>query len=113
MQQLNADLTGLKKQITAEVAKIVDGLSKEAKVDAEREIAIKKRLSELKVTVVNAGPDEAKLKMFVSDAKSKREELERLQAQYNVNKTSAESKAVPVEAKILSLATPSSVSIFP
>ncbi len=113
MQQLNADLAGLKKQITAEVSKIVDGLGKEAKLDGEREIAIKKRLSDLKVTVVNAGPDEAKLKMFVSDAKSKREELERLQAQYNVNKTRAESKAVPVEAKILSLATPSSVAIFP
>ena len=113
MQQLNADLAGLKKQITAEVSKIVDGLVKEAKVSAERETAIKKRLSELKVTVVNAGPDEAKLKMFVSDAKSKRDELERLQAQYNVNKTRAESKAVPVEAKILSPAYPSSVSVFP
>ena len=113
MQQLNADLAGLKKQITAEVSKIVDGLSKEAKVSAERETSIKKRLSELKVTVVNAGPDEAKLKMLVADARSKRDELERLQAQYNVNKTRAESKAVPVEAKILSPAYPSSVPVYP
>ena len=113
MQQLNADLAGLKKQIAGEVAKIVDGMSREAKVNAERETAIKKRLSELKVTVVNAGPDEAKLKMFVADAKSKRDELERLQAQYNVNKTRAESKAVPVEAKVLSPAYPSSVAVFP
>ncbi|MEQ1694546.1 MAG: exopolysaccharide transport family protein [Hyphomicrobiaceae bacterium] len=113
MQQLNADLAGLKKQIASEVAKIVDGMGKEAKVNAERETAIKKRLSELKVTVVNAGPDEAKLKMFIADAKSKRDELERLQAQYNVNKTRAESKAVPVEAKVLSPAYPSSVAVFP
>lgn len=113
MQQLNADLAGLKKQIASEVAKIVDGMGKEAKVNAERETAIKKRLSELKVTVVNAGPDEAKLKMYVADAKSKRDELERLQAQYNVNKTRAESKAVPVEAKVLSPAYPSSVAVFP
>lgn len=113
MQQLNADLAGLKKQIAAEVAKIVDGLGKEAKVAAERETAIKKRLSDLKVTVVNAGPDEAKLKMLVADAKSKREELERLQGQYNVNRTRAESKAVPVEAKVLSPAYPSSVAVFP
>jgi len=113
MQQLNADLAGLKKQIAAEVAKIVDGLGKEAKVAAERETSIKKRLSDLKVTVVNAGPDEAKLKMLVADAKSKRDELERLQAQYNVNRTRAESKAVPVEAKVLSPAYPSSVAVFP
>ncbi len=113
MQQLNADLAGLKKQINAEVSKIVDGLGKEAKVAAERETAIKKRLAELKTTVVNAGPDEAKLKMLVADARSKRDELERLQAQYNVNKTRAESKAVPVEAKILSQAYPSSVPVYP
>ena len=113
MQQLNADLAGLKKQITAEVSKIVDGLSKEAKVAAERETSVKKRLSELKVTVVNAGPDEAKLKMLVADARSKRDELERLQGQYNVNKTRAESKAVPVEAKILSPAYASSVPVYP
>ena len=113
MQQLNADLAGLKKQIAAEVAKIVDGIGKEAKVAAERELAIKQRLSQLKTTVVNAGPDEAQLKMLVADAKSKRDELERLQAQYNVNRTRAESKAVPVEAKILSPAYPSSVPVFP
>jgi polysaccharide biosynthesis transport protein len=113
MQQLNADLAGLKKQINAEVSKIVDGLGKEAKVSVERENAVKKRLSELKTTVVNAGPDEAKLKMLVADARSKRDELERLQAQYNVNKTRAESKAVPVEAKVLSQAFPSSVPVYP
>ena len=113
MRQLNADLAGLKTQIHAEVAKIVDGLGKEAKVAADRETAVKKRLSELKVTVVNAGPDEAKLKMLVADAQSKRDELERLQAQYNVNKTRADSKAVPVEAKLISPASPSSVPVFP
>jgi polysaccharide biosynthesis transport protein len=113
MQQLNADLGGLKKQITAEVTKIVDGLGKEAKVAADREASVKKRLSELKVTVVNAGPDEAKLKMLVADAKSKRDELERLQAQFNANTTRATAKAVPVEAKLLSPATPASVPVFP
>ena len=113
MRQLNADLAGLKSLINAEVAKIADGLSKEAKVAAEREASVKKRLSELKVTVVNAGPDEAKLKMLVADAQSKRDELERLQAQYNVNKNRADSKAVPVEAKLISAATPASVPVFP
>ncbi len=113
MQQLNADLTGLKKQITAEAAKIVDGLSKEAKVSADREMAIKKRLAELKVTVKDSGPDEAKLKELEADSKSKRDELERLLAQYNVNKSRAGSKSVPVEAKLLSPAMPSSVAVYP
>jgi uncharacterized protein involved in exopolysaccharide biosynthesis len=113
MQQLNADLAGLKKQITAEVSKIVDGLAKEAKVAVDREASIKKRLGELKTTVVNAGPDEAKLKTLMADAKAKRDELERLQAQFNANKSRVESKAVPVEAKLVSPATASSVPVFP
>jgi uncharacterized protein involved in exopolysaccharide biosynthesis len=113
MLQLNADLAGLKKQIGAEAAKIVDGLSKEAKVAADRETAIRKRLAELKVTVKESGPDEAKLKELEADSKSKRDELERLLAQYNVNKSRAGSKSVPVEAKILSAAMPSSVPVYP
>lgn len=113
MQQLNADLNGLKKQITAEVAKIVDGLTREAKVAADRETSINKRLAALKVKVVDRGPDEAQLKSLVADAKAKRDELERLQAQFNANKSRVESKAVPVEAKIVSPATASSVPVFP
>jgi polysaccharide biosynthesis transport protein len=113
MQQLNADLAGLKKQIVAEVSKFVDGLVKEARVSVDREASIKKRLSELKQTVVIAGPDEARLKMLTSDAKAKRDELERMQTQYNVNKTRADSKAVPVEAKLLAPASPASVPVFP
>ncbi|MDZ4841852.1 MAG: exopolysaccharide transport family protein, partial [Hyphomicrobium aestuarii] len=113
MQQLNADLAGLKKQITAEVAKVVDGLAREAKVAADREASINKRLATLKIKVVDKGPDEAKLKGLVADAKSKRDELERLQGQFNANKSRVESKAVPVEAKIVSAATPSSVPVFP
>ena len=37
MRQLNADLAGLKKQLTAEVSKLVDSLEKEAKVAQGRE----------------------------------------------------------------------------
>lgn len=113
MRQLNADLAGLKAEIAAEVAKIVDGLSKESKVAADREAAIKKRLSDIKATVVSAGPDEAKLKQLIADAASKRDELERLRTQYNVNTTRSDSKAVPIEAKLIAPATPTSVPVYP
>ena len=113
MRQLNADLAGLKSQINAEVAKFVDGLLKEAKVAADREASIKKRLADIKVTVVNGGPGEAKLKQLIAEAASKRDELERLRTQYNVNTTRSDSKAVPIEAKLIATATPSSVAVYP
>jgi len=114
MRQLAADLAGLKSQINTEVAKIVDGLSKEAKVAASREDAIAKSVSETKARIVKTGPDEARLRSLEADAKSKRAELERLKAQYEANRIRAgDTRAVPVEAQILSNARPASLPVFP
>jgi succinoglycan biosynthesis transport protein ExoP len=114
MRQLNADLAGLKKQISAEVAKIVEGLSKEAKVTAMREEAVAKSVSEIKTRIVDTGPDEAKLRNLEANARSKRAELDRLRAQYEGNRVRADdSRTIPVEAQIVSMARPSSVPVFP
>jgi uncharacterized protein involved in exopolysaccharide biosynthesis len=114
MRQLNADLKGLKSQISAEVGKIVDGLSKEAKVMALREDAIQKSVDEIKSRIVTSGPEEAKLRSLEADAKSKRAELDRLRAQYESNRVRADdSRAIPVEAQIVSTARPSAVPVFP
>ncbi len=113
MQQINADLAGLKKQITAEVAKVVESLEKEAKVAGLREESITKSLNEIKARVVDTGPDEVKLRQFETEAKSKRAELERLQAQFEANRAKADSRAVPVEAQLVTKARAASVPVFP
>lgn len=114
MRQLTADLKGLKSQIANEVAKIVDGLGKEAKVAALREDAIQKNVADTKSRIVNAGPEEAKLRSLEADAKSKRAELDRLRAQYEANRVRADdSRTIPVEAQVVSSARPSSVPVFP
>lgn len=114
MRQLSADLTGLKRQINAEVAKIVDGLGKEARLAAAREDAIKKSVEQIKARIVGAGPEEAKLRSLEADAKSKRAELDRLRAQYEANRVRADdSRTIPVEAQIVSTARPSSTPVFP
>ncbi len=113
MQQLNADLAGLKKQITAEVAKVVDSLEKEAKAASLRVDAVQKDIANVKSRVVTTGPDEVKLRQLQAEAQSKRSELERLQAQFEANRANADSRAVPVEAKIVSRARAASVPVFP
>jgi tyrosine-protein kinase Etk/Wzc len=113
MQQLTADLRGLKRQIQSEVAKVVDSLDKEAKVAALREASITKSLDELKAKIVTTGPDEVKLRNLEATARSKRAELERLQAQYEANRARAESRAVPVEAQIITRARVASVASAP
>ena len=113
MQQLNADLAGLKKQITAEVAKVVDSLEKEAKSASMRVDAVQKDIASVKTRVVDTGPDEVKLRQLQTEAQSKRAELERLQAQYEANRAKADSRAVPIEARIVSRARAASIPVFP
>ena len=113
MQQMNADLAGLKRQIAGEVAKLVEGLEKEAKAAVIREAAVQKNIDVLKSKVVNTGGDDVKLRQLEAAAKSKRAELERLQAQYEAAKARKSPGAVPVEAQIITQARPSSVPTFP
>lgn len=113
MRQLNADLTGLKRQIKVEVEKVVDSLDKEAKVAALRVASISRSLDEMKARIVDTGPNEVKLRNLQATAKSKRAELERLQAQYESNRARAESRAVPVEAQVISRARVPSVPVAP
>ncbi|WP_333795310.1 GumC family protein [Hyphomicrobium sp.] len=114
MRQLMADLKGLKSQIEAEAAKIVEGLGKEARVAALREEALQKSIADIKARIVSAGPEEARLRSLEADARSKRTELDRLRAQFEANRVrTSDSRAIPVEAQIVSSARPSGTPVFP
>ena len=113
MQQLNADLAGLKKQLNGEIAKVVESLEKEAKVAQGREDSISKSLADIKTRVVTNAPEEAKLRQLEAYAKAKRVELENLQAQLEANRKKLDTRAQPVEAQIISRAQAASVPVFP
>jgi uncharacterized protein involved in exopolysaccharide biosynthesis len=113
MRQIRADLSGLQRQIKSEVAKIVEGIEKNAQVAALREAAVKTRLDEMKSRVVNTGGDQVKLRQLEGVAKSKRAELDRLQARFESNRARADSRAIPIEAQIITNARSSSVPSFP
>jgi polysaccharide biosynthesis transport protein len=113
MQQLNADLAGLKKQLTGEINKLVDSLEKEAKVAQGREDSIKKSLDDIKAKVTTNAPEEAKLRQLEANAKAKKGELESLQNQLEANRKKTDMRAAPVEVKIVSEAQAASVPIFP
>jgi uncharacterized protein involved in exopolysaccharide biosynthesis len=113
MQQLNADLAGLKRQITSEVQKFVVGLEKEAKAAQSRTDQVNKQIAELKGRVMSTSGDDARLRSLEATAKAKRGELERLQRQLEDNNTVVVTKTVPIEARIISPARASSVPVFP
>jgi succinoglycan biosynthesis transport protein ExoP len=113
MRQIHADLDGLQRQIKAEVGKIVEGIEKGAQAAALREASAKKTLDDMKARVVDTGGDQVKLRQLEAVAKSKRQELEQLQARFEANRARADSQAVPIEAQIITSARPSSVPSFP
>lgn len=113
MQQLNADLSGLKGQLKGEISKIVDSLDKEARVAQGREDSIKKSLDDIKNRVVLNAPEEVKLRQLESNAKAKRAELENLQTQLESNRKKLDTRAQPVEAQLISKAQASSVPVAP
>ena len=113
MRQIRADLAGLERQIKSEVAKIVEGIEKGASVATLREQAVQKSIDDMKARVVGTGDDQVTLRQLESLAKSKRAELDRLQARFESNRARAESRAIPIEAQIITNAHPSSVPSFP
>ncbi len=113
MRQIHADLDGLQRQIKAEVGKIVEGTEKGAQAAALHEAAAKQTLDDTKARVVNTGGDQVKLRQLEAVAKSKRQELEQLQARFEANSARADSQAVPIEAQIITSARPSNVPSFP
>lgn len=113
MQQLNADLAGLKRQLTGEIGKLVDSLEKETKVAAGREEAIKKSIDEIKHKVVDKAPEEAKLRQLELEARTKRTELETLKSQLEGNRKRLDTRAQSAEVLIIARAQPSSLPVSP
>lgn len=113
MRQLNSDLAGLKRQIRAETGKIVAGLSKEVTVARLREAALSKDIDAVKTQIVKQSPDEVTLRQLEAQAKSKRGELERLQAQFEANRARATSLAIPVETHVVTAARASASVVYP
>ena len=113
MQQLNADLGGLRRQLTSEISKFSQGLEKEARSASLRVDTINKQIGELKTNVVNTSGDDAKLRSLEATAKSKRVELERLEKKMQDNRTVVSTKTVPIEARLVTQARPTVTPTFP
>lgn len=113
MKQLASELAGLQTQIRTEVQKVVESLGNDARIAADREAGVRRRLDDMKRTVVTSAPDSAKLVQLENQAKTKRAELERLQRQYEAAASSAGAGVGAVEVEIVSRAYPSNEKVFP
>ena len=113
MKQMAADLSGLQKLIKLELQKVVDSIEKDAKIVVEREADLKRRIDEIKATVVSSSADDGRLRTLEQTAKSKRDELAYQQKLMLAADSTVSAKAVPVEIQIVSRALPTSETAAP
>ena len=113
MKQLYSELSGLQGQIRAEVLKVVDSLGNDARIAVDREAGVRRRVDDMKKTVVSSAPDTARLAQLEAQVKAKRTELERVQRQFEVAASSAGAAVTPPEVEIVSEAYPSNEKVFP
>ncbi|HRK19660.1 MAG TPA: exopolysaccharide transport family protein [Hyphomicrobiaceae bacterium] len=113
MRQLSSELSGLQRQIRDEVEKVVQSLSNDARIAADREAAVRRRIDDMKKTVVASAGDTARLGQIENTIRAKRAELERVQRQYEAAASTAKAGSVQPEVEIVSRAFASNEKIFP
>lgn len=113
LKQLRSELAATERQISLEVRRVIDGLDKEVSVASLRLASVQKAIAETKSRVVNTGGDQARLSQLEANARAKKSELERLQAQFEANRARADTRIVPIEVQVVSQARPASEASFP
>ncbi len=113
VKQMRAEQKEVEQQLRVEIKRVVESLEKEVGVAKLRLDAVRAGLSETKTLVASTGADKARLAQLEANARAKRGELERLQAQYEANRARADRRVVPVAVQIISKARPAAQPSFP
>ncbi len=113
MQQLNAQLGDLRKQIRDEAMKYARAAENDAAVAAAREQELLDSLDALKAKAAQSNENEVELRALERDAKSERDLLESLLARYRDATAREDLEALPANARIISRAAPATEPYFP
>lgn len=113
LKQLRSEMTATERQIVLEVKRVIDGLDKEASVSRDRLASVQRSIADVKSRVVSTGGDQARLSQLEANAKAKRGELDRLQAQFEANRARSDTRIVPIEVQFISQARPAGEPTFP
>jgi hypothetical protein len=110
---VQGELQALQRQIKDEVRKVVDGLEREVSIAREKETAIARRIGEeRRVTVVKA-PQEAELRTAEEAARNKRDDVQRLQREYDEALKNRATPAARINVETVQKAIPSAEKVFP
>ena len=104
MRELDAQVVGLDRQITAEAAKILDSLEAEAELAAAREAEINRNLTELKTVAARANDAGVELRALEREAAAQRDLLDSYLRRYREALAREQTDYLPADARIISRA---------
>lgn len=105
LRALNSQLAGYKKQIRAEVRKVLVGLENDAKVSSQQAAALERRLKELKTAAASSNADQVKLSELEREANAKASQLDTLMSSFREADMRLRAQALPADARIISRAS--------
>src|SRR5581483_8379161 len=104
MQELQAQLAGLDRQIAAEARKIVDSLEADAKLAAAREAELQRNVDQLKTRASTASDAEVQLRALEREANAQRDLLDTYLRRYREALSRTNGDYLPADARIISRA---------
>ncbi|MGI9407777.1 MAG: GumC family protein [Hyphomicrobiaceae bacterium] len=113
MKQLISERAGISRQIKREVRKIVTGLENEARIAGAREKSLLESLDQVRQQAAKTGNDQVRLTLLEREAKSKRTLYEATLAKFDEASSLTNSSTVPVYARIVETARPTSIPSYP
>jgi uncharacterized protein involved in exopolysaccharide biosynthesis len=113
MQELNAQVADLDRQVASEAKKIVDALEAEAKLAQAREQEIVGNLTQLKVAAGKAGGAEVDLRALEREAAAQRDLLDSYLRRYREALSREQASLPAADARVISRATAPSEPSFP
>lgn len=113
MMQLKAELRDMQQQIRAEAEKVVKGLENESSIAGARENAIRSSLNSLSQDAERNSGSQVELRALEREATAQRELLESFLARFREASAQQQLEALPVQARIISRAAPSTEPSFP
>ena len=113
IQALNAQISELNAQMTAEARRVADSLDAEGQIEAELETSLQAQLDDAKQVASTATQDTVTLDSLEREAASQRGLLESYLARYNEAFSRTESNSALPDVRVVSVAAPSVIPASP
>lgn len=113
LKQLRSEMTATERLLGLEVKRVTDGFDKDVSLASLRLASVQRSLAEARSRVTPTGTEQPRLSELEANAKAKRGEFDRLQAQLDALRTRSQVRQAARDVQVIAEARPASDATFP